>query len=71
MTDFHNWGPVIVVAPLLAIWATVAVCNSLFKSDTACSACGRNLDQTTTCKDHESVCCTCHGHTLWSELTDE
>lgn len=56
---------IIVAALLIAILASVAVTEGLMNKDSICQSCGRHLNQTTTCKDHDHVCCVCHGHELW------
>jgi hypothetical protein len=69
MAYFDKWVLIAVIGSLLAIWAAVAVFENLFLSDAVCSACGRNLNQTSTCRDHESVCCDCYGHTYTERHT--
>jgi hypothetical protein len=56
---------VIILSVILALWASIATYNSLYHSNTTCTSCGRFLDQTTTCNDHNDLCCACHGHQLW------
>jgi len=63
--SLDKWGTAIVAGIFLAIWVVIAIQDKLSKSDAVCSSCGRNLDQTTTCKSHQSMCCACYGHSAW------